>query len=130
MRPTEDLLGQRSGKLVVTGFAGYFPTSLGAPLTAYWSCKCDCGTEMKRVPAVSLKGKKVKSCGCLRKQKRSKMHLYWKWNYEKRRGTLCEDWLCYEIFKEFMASVGYTDRMRVKKLSRGSVLSPSNYCFR
>lgn len=129
MLPTQDLRGRRFGKLVVTGFAGYFPSSIGAQLHAYWTCRCDCGAEMIRVKASSLMHGNTKSCGCLRHQKKNAKHLYQKWYYEKRRGTLCDAWLKYEIFEAFMDRAGYTQRMRVKKLDRGGVLSPSNFCF-
>lgn len=127
MNRTDSLIGKRFGKLVVTGFAGYFPSSFGAPLEAYWTCECGCGKKMVRVRATSLTTRNTKSCGCLKNQKKSKMHLYWKWQYEKRRGTLCEEWLAFEVFKAFMQKVGYTERMRVKKVRRGGVLSPDNF---
>ena len=130
MRPTDNLIDQRFGKLVVTGFAGYFPASPGAPLLAYWTCKCDCGKEMIRVPAHTLKKMGKRSCGCLKEGKKSENHLYWKWYYEKRHGTLCEEWLRFEIFKAFMLKVGYTNKMRVKKCSNRSVLSPTNFYFK
>ena len=129
-RPTTNLEGRRFGKLVVTGFAGYFPTSIGAPLDAYWTCRCDCGSEMIRVKATSLLCSNTRSCGCLRRQKKNSKHLYQKWYYEKRRGTLCDAWLSYEIFASFMKNIGYTPRMRVKKIHRGAQLSPENFCFR
>ena len=129
MKPTYNLIGQRFGKLTVTGFAGYFSSSLGSPLQAYWTCRCDCGKEMLRIKAMSLTTGNTKSCGCLKRQKKSKLHLYQKWYYEKNRGTLCDEWLSYEIFKAFMEKVGYTTRMRVKKVERGGVLSPDNYYF-
>lgn len=127
--PTRIIIGQRFGKLKVTGFAGYFSSSLGAPLIAYWTCSCDCGKEMIRVPAISLMSKNTRSCGCLKNGKKSKLHLYQKWYYEKNRGTICEEWLRYEVFKAAMEKVGYTNRMRVKKHGNGSVLSPDNFYF-
>lgn len=129
MRPTDNLIGQRFGKLVVTGFAGYFAASPGAPLLAYWTCRCDCGKEMIRVPAHTLKHFGKRSCGCLKSGKKSEEHLYQKWYYEKRHGTLCEEWLRFEIFEAFMSKVGYTNKMRVKKLVRGVTLSPNNFYF-
>ena len=126
MLPTQDLKGRRFGKLVVTSFAGYFPASIGAPLMAVWVCKCQCG-NVKRIQATNLISGNTRSCGCLRHQKKAEKHLYQKWHYEKRRGTLCEEWLRYEIFEAFMRKAGYTPRMRVKKEVRGGVLSPDNY---
>lgn len=130
MRPTDNLIGQRFGKLVVTGFAGYFAASPGAPLLAYWTCRCDCGKEMIRVPAQTLKHFGKRSCGCLKSGKKSEMHLHQKWYYEKRHDTLCEEWLRFEVFKEFMYKVGYTNKMRVRKYRNNSVLSPDNFYFK
>lgn len=129
MRPTNNLIGQRFGKLRVTGFAGYFAPSMGAPLNAYWTCRCDCGKEMLRIKATSLTSGNTKSCGCIKGKKRSSNHLYQKWYYERLRGTLCEEWLSYEVFRTFMEKVGYTNRMRVKKVVRGGFLSPGNFYF-
>lgn len=129
MRPTNNLIGQRFGKLTVTGFAGYFSSSLGSPLVAYWTCRCDCGKEMVRVKAINLTKGGTKSCGCLKGRKSYKNHLYQKWYHERLRGTLCEDWLRYEVFKAFMGRVGYTSRMKIKKKTRGGIFSPSNFYF-
>lgn len=130
MRPTDNLIGQRFGKLTVTGFAGYFSTSLGDTLQAYWTCRCDCGKEMIRIRATNLMRGNTKSCGCLKFQKKSNNHLYQKWYYEKSRGTLCEEWLRFEVFKAFMEKVGYTSRMRVRKRYRGGELAPYNFYFK
>lgn len=129
MRPTDSLLGRRFGKLVVTGFSGYFPTSLGAPLTAYWTCKCDCGVEMRRVKATSLLRGNTKSCGCLARQKKNERHLRNKWYYEKSKGAICAEWVTYAAFESFMSKCGYTSRMRVKKKRRDLELSPDNFYF-
>lgn len=129
MRPTDNLLGKRFGKLTVTGFAGYFPSSFGSPLQAYWTCRCDCGKEMVRVKATSLVSQNTKSCGCLKRRRRVARRLYTKWSYEKRKGNLCDEWIRYEVFKAFMDKVGYTERMRVKLKDKNTVLSPENFFF-
>ncbi len=49
----DDITGQRFGKLVVLGFAGY----------GYWSCRCDCG-NIKKIKGSTLRKGKAKSCGC------------------------------------------------------------------
>ena len=56
---TENLLGQRFGKLVVISRNG--STTKG---NAIWHCKCDCGNECD-VTAKHLKWGDTKSCGCL-----------------------------------------------------------------
>ena len=53
MRLSEDMTGQRFGKLVVLGRAGY----------GYWSCRCDCG-NIKKIKGDTLRKGKAKSCGC------------------------------------------------------------------
>ena len=129
MRQTNSLIGQRFGKLTVTGFAGYFASSPGAVLQAYWTCRCDCGKEMVRVKATSLTNKNTRSCGCLRRHRRVRNRLKNKWKYEVKKGNVCEEWLRYEVFKAFMERVGYTDRMKVKLLDKNATLSPANFYF-
>lgn len=122
-------IGKRYGKLVVTGFAGYFSTSMGGPRDAVWTCKCDCGKEMVRVRAASLLTGNTRSCGCLKRSRRVPNRLRNKWNYEMRKGNLCAEWVMFESFKQFMLSVGYTDRMRVKLKDKSDKLSPCNFYF-
>lgn len=57
-----DLVGLRSGRLVVLNFHGQ------KKLKTYWICKCDCGNE-KIIAGESLTRKKTLSCGCLVKVK-------------------------------------------------------------
>jgi hypothetical protein len=56
-----DMIGFRSGKLVVTGRAA----SVGR--RAYWLCACDCGGTTT-VMGKYLRRHEVKSCGCLGRQ--------------------------------------------------------------
>lgn len=58
-----DLMGQRFGRLVVTGQAQSRRTPSGQ-LKTYWSCRCDCGTETE-VTSQSLRDGRSRSCGCL-----------------------------------------------------------------
>lgn len=59
-----DLTGKHFGRLVVTGRTNRKSTSGNY----YWACQCDCG---RKVDAESylLRHGKVRSCGCLRKEK-------------------------------------------------------------
>jgi len=59
---TEDLSGQRFGRLVTTGFAGKRNRQY-----AQWLCQCDCGNT-KIVLANKLKMGFTRSCGCLQKE--------------------------------------------------------------
>ena len=58
----EDITGQRFGNLTVLG---YSHSNHGA----YWRCRCDCGKEEVIVNGTKLKHGRVKSCGCLAKEK-------------------------------------------------------------
>jgi len=59
------LIGKRFGRLVVTEYAG---NDLQGK--TIWLCKCDCGSEKEIiVREVNLKNNRVKSCGCLTKER-------------------------------------------------------------
>jgi hypothetical protein len=60
-RKVIDLLGHRSGKLTVVGFAGW--SNHG---NARWYCRCDCGNSTE-VDSNHLRRQKTQSCGCLRR---------------------------------------------------------------
>ena len=64
-KPRHNLLGRRFGRLEVID--GPIPRS-GRKI---WTCKCDCGA-LKKVTTSGLLNGKVKSCGCLEQEKRSK----------------------------------------------------------
>ena len=59
----EDITGQRFGKLVITGFAGYGQS--GKQRVSLWNCQCDCGNTCI-APGYLLKSGRRKSCGCIR----------------------------------------------------------------
>lgn len=61
----QDLSGQRFGRLVVLGWAGYSKPN------AVWVCKCDCGGE-NLVPSGNLVAGRTRSCGCLNLENLSK----------------------------------------------------------
>lgn len=60
-KPSQNLIGQRFGRLTVTEFAG-FKTFWKDRRESYWKVKCDCGKE-KELRISNLK--KTQSCGCL-----------------------------------------------------------------
>lgn len=62
MNPKRDITGLRSGRLVVTGWAGRARDG-----HAVWSCICDCGGTAV-VAGTKLTGGGTKSCGCLRRE--------------------------------------------------------------
>ena len=57
-----DLTGKKFGHLTTISFCG--KTKSGASI---WNCKCDCGNE-KQVRGYHLIGKKIRSCGCLKRE--------------------------------------------------------------
>lgn len=64
----EDLTSKKFGHLTVIGVNG--KTSRGQYI---WKCKCDCG-NYKNIRGYHLKGKKIRSCGCL---KRETVNIKW-----------------------------------------------------
>lgn len=68
MRPFENLVGQRFGRLAVDSLSHKKP-----PYTYFWNCTCDCGNVCKASSA-SLKRGSKKSCGCFQKESRTKNH--------------------------------------------------------
>lgn len=63
-RAKKDITGLRSGKLVALE-----PTDEKRNRTTLWRCRCDCGKEILLEP-YQITGEKVKSCGCLRSEKK------------------------------------------------------------
>ena len=67
-----EITGQRYGKLVVLGRVGSQPVSKAtatrpATFVSTWEVKCDCGV-VKVLRADDLRSKKVKSCGCWKRE--------------------------------------------------------------
>jgi hypothetical protein len=116
----KDITGQRFGRLTVLRYS--HSSKRG---TAYWVCRCDCGTEATR-RADSLNGKnKTPNCGCLVllhgharwKNKHSATYRTWTGmknrclnpkqdNYPRYGGagvTICERWM---TFANFLADMG------------------------
>lgn len=64
----DDLTNQRYGHLTVLGISGKTPRG-----QSIWGCLCDCGNH-KDVRGYHLKGEKIRSCGCL---KRETVNIKW-----------------------------------------------------
>lgn len=58
-RDREDLTGRKFNRLTVLGFAGVKKNRTG-----YWTCRCDCGTEIE-VRCSDLLNGHTSSCGCI-----------------------------------------------------------------
>ena len=98
-----DIAGQRFGKLTVTEHVGTTNDR-----KALWSCKCDCGNTAV-VRGSQLRSGLIRSCGCLRKQRRKWKgygELSGRWwadlkRHAKMRGiefniTIIEAWTLYQ----------------------------------
>ncbi len=69
-KPTDNLIGQRFGRLTVVERAEnyrhttFFPNGKAVRSSIpMWRCVCDCGNE-KTVLGANLKAGRTKSCGC------------------------------------------------------------------
>lgn len=67
MNRRKSLLGQRFTRLLVTADAGNNEHG-----NSQWVCQCDCGEETLQ-PYQHLVSGRVKSCGCLRRERRSRL---------------------------------------------------------
>ena len=63
----KDLRGMRFNRLTVVAFAG----QRGSTGSAYWKCRCDCGTETEARAGGLIFGD-VRSCGCLQRDRVTK----------------------------------------------------------
>lgn len=116
-----DIKGQRFCRL----------TAIRYVKNGVWLCECECGNT-KMVDGTSLRRGKVKSCGCLLRERtieRSTKHhgsydrLYRIWSgmkyrcfnadgerykdYGGRGITVCDEWLDYSTFREWANNSGY-----------------------
>jgi hypothetical protein len=60
----KDITGKRFGRLVVLSLAPEYDKREGA----YWICRCDCGSETKKIKGYFLRSGKTQSCGCYQKE--------------------------------------------------------------
>lgn len=119
-----DLTGRRFGRLTVLEYAG-----ADKGKRAMWRCQCDCGKE-KVVTSYSLQTGRTQSCGCFRRDARSKAdavggtRLYRVWsamkdrcynpntsnykNYGGRGIRICDEWLHdFLTFRNWALKTGY-----------------------
>ena len=149
---TEDLTGKKFGKLIVIGFAGYYPRHDGRN-DAYFNCTCDCGNDnIISVKASSLKNGNTKSCGCLaaqiikglnRTHGKSDTRLYSIWCRMKQRCNnpntseskyyhdkgirVCKEWdSSFEAFEKWALENGYGDSLTIDRINSEDGYCPEN----
>lgn len=148
---TEDIIGRRYGRLVVTGYAG---RDEHHRRTFY--CRCDCGNDVIAIYSNLQCGDK-KSCGCIRRghpptyikhgDSRSgpyrRIHSIWKgmvercefpqrcsqrdWRLYGARGIrVCAEWHDYGTFKDWALAHGYNDSLTIDRIDPDGDYEPSN----
>lgn len=146
----EELIGQKYGRLTITGF-------VHSGREWMWLCRCDCGKEKITKPC-EVRSKKVNSCGCYHdeickikatKFKNSVMEhkrLYSIYNWMKRRCyrkseprygdyggrgiCISEEWLNptngFDNFVDWSLKNGYTEEMTIDRIDVNGNYSPEN----
>lgn len=153
MQQRIDLVGQRFGRLTVTGYAGTDKRG-----EAVWDCICDCGSK-SAVRGSHLRKGAVQSCGCYAKEataermrvtrtKGNTRHgctdtrLYSTWTNMKTRClnpnnrtykwygavgvTICQEWMQFENFKEWALSSGYQEDLTIERVNPFGNYCPEN----
>ena len=141
-----DLTGQKFGRLTVIE-----RVESAKKKNTIWRCLCDCGVE-KNIPACDLKSGHTKSCGCLLREKASKLktkhketgtQLYNTWcsmkarccnrnhehyKYYGERGiTVCDDWKNdFVKFRDWALSNGYSDNLTIDRINVNGNYEPEN----
>ena len=142
---TENIIGQRYGKLTVTSRAPNKGNSV------MWNCVCDCGNSCV-VNGSNMRRGLQKSCGCQRRKSmkertlkhgKSGTRLYRIWNNMKarcnnpnnddyrnygRRGIeVCEEWKnSFETFHAWATGNGYSDGLTIERKDVNGNYCPDN----
>lgn len=144
MRPTFDITGLRSGRLVALRRVE------SAGKAARWAARCDCGAEIITTCS-KLRTGHTKSCGCLKREligDRQRKHgakgerLYAIWmkmrsrcnnpnqpmyhRYGARGITVCPEWDDYAAFKRWALGNGYRDDLTIERDDNSLGYSPKN----
>ena len=154
-RSTNDLTGQRFGRLLVEGPA---PNEYKKPGRRMWQCRCNCGTICYHQTSDLTKTKDpVQSCGCLHSeilakrnketakwlgdtQKHERLHQIWGamknrcesvlndnyYLYGGRGITICEEWHDWFIFRDWALSHGYADNLTIDRIDTNGNYEPDN----
>lgn len=154
MKEKHDLIGQRFGRWVVTGYGKPKLQTTGAYKTT-WHCMCDCGNERDVLESNLIRGIST-SCGCLRSEKcgdrlrelnrthgGSQTRLFRIWSgiksrcfdknepayprYGGRGIVMCQEWKeDFAKFRDWSLSHGYTDELTCDRIDNDKGYSPDN----
>ncbi len=143
-----NLIGKRFERLIV------IERSENIKERVAWKCQCDCGNT-KIVTSQDLKHKKVKSCGCLRKEtacinnrktikhNKTNTRLYRIWqgiksrcyynknleykNYGARGIKICDEWLHdFMNFYDWAMQNGYKEELTIDRINVDGNYEPNN----
>lgn len=143
-----DITGQKFGR-----WTAIRPTGRKAKNgTYYWLCKCECG-NIGEVSVSNLRSGSSKSCGCIPKERMSKLNykhggkkerLYLVWidmrrrcyddsvyeymNYGGRGIAVCDEWQDYSKFREWALSTGYDAAAKRTACTLDRIDVNGNYC--
>lgn len=136
----EDLTGKKFNRLTVISFATKRKNR------NYWFCKCECGKE-KEVESSDLKRGRVKSCGCLQKERyyesitNTRLYNIWRgmksrclnpnrkqYIYYGGRGIkVCDEWReNSKKFYEWALKNGYNEELTLDRIDHNGDYSPEN----
>ena len=149
MQKQEIQIGEVIGRLRVVEAAGFKVSPNGTRRTAY-RCVCECGNEVI-CTGTMLKAGTVKSCGCWRRDRASKLNykhggfgtrLYMCWvdmrrrcagrdstsgrNYKDRGISVCRSWDSWIRFRDWALSHGYAEGLTLDRIDNDKGYMPSN----
>lgn len=148
-----DIIGLKSGKLYIDEYMGIELNDHGIR-ESFYKCKCDCGNEVIK-PRRNLIRNKVKSCGCINKERmkighpihgQSHTRLYKLWKGMRRRCNdknndrnnkyyvskgimVCDEWNDFEIFMNWAYENGYRDGLSIDRIDNNKDYCPDNCRF-
>lgn len=146
-------VGEKYGRLTVVKVIKPYYSKQGNLRDYYFDCVCECGKHTSATGG-NIKGGKVKSCGCLRKEVLDKkthgesktplylhfVHMRQRCNVKNKDNPLykswagrgikvCDEWSsadCYPNFKEWALSHGYEDGLSLERIDVNGDYSPEN----